>query len=234
MAMTASFRWREPSILPGFGLALGVTVTALSLIVLIPLTGLFAKAAGAGPADIWAVATSPRTLAALRLSFAGALVAALVNTVFGLILAWVLVRYEFPGRRLIDAAVDLPFALPTAVAGISLAAIYAPNGDNLYSLNDSVSGEKRLNLIVADPIGMASLRASDARAGASEDATTGTTTGAQDGAQPVAPSLGNSIPVEQDIGEGMAVLRVFMPDATWQGEVQRFLDGARCVTLGGG
>lgn len=128
MAVTASFRWREPSILPGFGLALGVTVTALSLIVLIPLTGLFAKAAGAGPADIWAVATSPRTLAALRLSFAGALVAALVNTVFGLILAWVLVRYEFPGRRLIDAAVDLPFALPTAVAGISLAAIYAPNG----------------------------------------------------------------------------------------------------------
>ena len=127
MTVTASFRWREPSILPGFGLALGVTVTALSLIVLIPLTGLFAKAAGAGPADIWAVATSPRTLAALRLSFAGALVAALVNTVFGLILAWVLVRYEFPGRRLIDAAVDLPFALPTAVAGISLAAIYAPN-----------------------------------------------------------------------------------------------------------
>ena len=128
MAATASFRWREPSILPGFGLALGVTVTALSLIVLIPLAGLFVKAAGAGPADIWAVATSPRTLAALRLSFVGALFAALVNTVFGLILAWVLVRYEFPGRRLIDAAVDLPFALPTAVAGISLAAIYSPNG----------------------------------------------------------------------------------------------------------
>ncbi|WP_449256443.1 sulfate ABC transporter permease subunit CysT [Bosea sp. (in: a-proteobacteria)] len=125
---TASLRWREPSILPGFGLALGITVTALSLVVLIPLAGLFVKAASAGPADIWAVATSPRTLAALRLSFLGALFAALVNTVFGLILAWVLVRYEFPGRRLIDAAVDLPFALPTAVAGISLAAIYAPNG----------------------------------------------------------------------------------------------------------
>jgi sulfate transport system permease protein len=127
--MTATVsRWREPSILPGFGLALGITVTALSLIVLIPLAGLFIKAASAGPADIWAVATSPRTLAALKLSFLGALFAAAINAVFGLILAWVLVRYEFPGRRLIDAAVDLPFALPTAVAGIALAAIYAPNG----------------------------------------------------------------------------------------------------------
>jgi sulfate transport system permease protein len=127
--MTATVsRWREPSILPGFGLALGITVTALSLIVLIPLAGLFIKAASAGPADIWAVATSPRTLAALKLSFLGALFAAAINAVFGLILAWVLVRYDFPGRRLIDAAVDLPFALPTAVAGISLAAIYAPNG----------------------------------------------------------------------------------------------------------
>ena len=103
-------------------------MTALSLIVLIPLAALFLKAASAGPADIWAVATSPRTLAALKLSFTAALFAALVNAVFGLILAWVLVRYDFPGRRLIDAAVDLPFALPTAVAGISLAAIYAPNG----------------------------------------------------------------------------------------------------------
>ncbi|MBA4221123.1 sulfate ABC transporter permease subunit CysT [Bosea sp. (in: a-proteobacteria)] len=127
--MTATvFRWREPSILPGFGLALGITVTALSLIVLIPLAALFIKAASAGPADIWAVATSPRTLAALKLSFFGAFFAATVNAVFGLILAWVLVRYDFPGRRLIDAAVDLPFALPTAVAGIALAAIYAPNG----------------------------------------------------------------------------------------------------------
>ena len=125
---TTPFRWREPSILPGFGLALGTMLTALSLIVLIPLAALFLKAASAGPADIWAVATSPQTLAALKLSFFGALIAALVNAVFGLILAWVLVRYEFPGRRLIDAAVDLPFALPTAVAGISLAAIYAPNG----------------------------------------------------------------------------------------------------------
>jgi sulfate transport system permease protein len=127
-AGSTTLRWREPSILPGFGIALGITLTALSLIVLIPLAALFLKAASAGPADIWAVATSPRTLAALRLSFLGALFAACVNAVFGLILAWVLVRYEFPGRRLVDAAVDLPFALPTAVAGISLAAIYAPNG----------------------------------------------------------------------------------------------------------
>jgi sulfate transport system permease protein len=128
MSATASFRWREPSVLPGFGLALGVTVAALSLIVLIPLAALFLRAANAGPAEIWAIASSPRTLAALRLSFLGALFAASVNAVFGLILAWVLVRYNFPGRRLIDAAVDLPFALPTAVAGIALAAIYAPNG----------------------------------------------------------------------------------------------------------
>jgi len=128
MAATQALRWREPSILPGFGLALGITLTALSLIVLIPLAALFLKAASAGPADIVAIATSPRTFAALRLSFLGALFAASVNAVFGLILAWVLVRYEFPGRRLIDAAVDLPFALPTAVAGIALAAIYAPNG----------------------------------------------------------------------------------------------------------
>ena len=128
MAATAPFRWREPSVLPGFGLALGLTLTALSLVVLIPLAALFLKAASAGPADIWAIMTSSRTLAALRLSFLGALFAASINAIFGLILAWVLVRYEFPGRRLIDAAVDLPFALPTAVAGIALAAIYAPNG----------------------------------------------------------------------------------------------------------
>ncbi|HEY5793505.1 MAG TPA: sulfate ABC transporter permease subunit CysT [Bosea sp. (in: a-proteobacteria)] len=127
-ASMASSGWRQPSILPGFGLTLGITITALSLVVLIPLAALFIKAASAGPAEIWAIATSPRTLAALRLSFLGALFAASVNAVFGLILAWVLVRYEFPGRRLVDAAVDLPFALPTAVAGIALAAIYAPNG----------------------------------------------------------------------------------------------------------
>lgn len=128
MAATAHSSWKKPSVLPGLGLSLGILLTALSLIVLFPLAALFVKAASAGPADIWAIATSPRTLAALRLSFLGAAFAASVNAVFGLILAWVLVRYEFPGRRLVDAAVDLPFALPTAVAGIALAAIYAPNG----------------------------------------------------------------------------------------------------------
>jgi sulfate transport system permease protein len=128
MAATAHLSWKKPSVLPGLGLSLGILLTALSLIVLIPLAALFLKAASAGPADIWAIASSPRTLAALRLSFFGAAFAASVNAVFGLILAWVLVRYDFPGRRLVDAAVDLPFALPTAVAGIALAAIYAPNG----------------------------------------------------------------------------------------------------------
>ncbi len=120
--------WRHPSILPGFGLSLGITISALSLVVLIPLAALMLKAASAGPADIWAIVASPRTQAALRLSFGAALFSAIVNAIFGLIIAWVLVRYRFPGRRLLDAAVDLPFALPTAVAGISLAAIYAPNG----------------------------------------------------------------------------------------------------------
>jgi sulfate transport system permease protein len=126
----ASFvsRLREPSVLPGFGLTLGFALTALSLVVLIPLAALVLKAASIGPAEFWAIATEPRTLAALKLSFGAALIAALFNAAFGLLLSWVLVRYEFPGRRLIDAMIDLPFALPTAVAGISLAAVYAPNG----------------------------------------------------------------------------------------------------------
>ncbi len=127
--MTASVRrWREPSILPGFGLSFGILLAALSLIVIIPLAALFVKAASAGPGGFWALASSPRTLAALKLSFGASLIAAAINAVFGLLIAWVLARYEFPFRRLIDAAVDLPFALPTAVAGISLAAIYAENG----------------------------------------------------------------------------------------------------------
>ncbi|GAU85071.1 sulfate transport system permease protein cysT [Bosea sp. BIWAKO-01] len=109
-------------------MSLGITISALSLIVLIPLAALFLKAASAGPADIWAIITSARTQAALRLSFGAALFSAILNAIFGLIIAWVLVRYRFPGRRLLDAAVDLPFALPTAVAGIALASIYAPNG----------------------------------------------------------------------------------------------------------
>jgi sulfate/thiosulfate transport system permease protein len=121
-------RLREPSVIPGFGVALGFTIAALSLIVLIPLSALVLRAASIGPTGFWAIASDPRTLAALRLSFGAALIAAAINTVFGLLLSWVLVRYRFPGRRFIDAAVDLPFALPTAVAGIAMAAVYAPNG----------------------------------------------------------------------------------------------------------
>jgi sulfate/thiosulfate transport system permease protein len=121
-------RLREPSVLPGFGPALGFTLAALSLIVLIPLAALVLRAASIGPVEFWRLASDPRTLAALRLSFGAALIAAAVNAVFGLLLTWVLVRYRFPGRRLIDAAVDLPFALPTAVAGIAMAAVFAPNG----------------------------------------------------------------------------------------------------------
>lgn len=119
---------RRPSVIPGFGITLGFVVTALSLVVLLPLAALMLKAFSIGPVAFFAVATDARVLAALRLSFGAALIAALVNAVFGLVVAWVLVRYHFPGKRILDAAVDLPFALPTAVAGIALAAIYAPNG----------------------------------------------------------------------------------------------------------
>jgi len=128
MASSTTWTFRKPSILPGFGLALGFTLTYLSLIVLIPLAGLVVYTAQLGWPEFWRLATDPRTLAALRLSFGASLLAAAINAVFGLIVAWVLVRYEFPGRRLIDAFVDLPFALPTAVAGIALTALYAPNG----------------------------------------------------------------------------------------------------------
>jgi sulfate transport system permease protein len=116
------------TLLPGFGLSLGFTLAYLGLIVLVPLSAVFAHAAAIDlPAFIQA-ATSPRVLAAYQLSFGASLLAALINLGFGLIVAWVLVRYSFPGKRLVDALVDLPFALPTAVAGISLTALYAPNG----------------------------------------------------------------------------------------------------------
>ncbi|MCX5520998.1 sulfate ABC transporter permease subunit CysT [Kaistia defluvii] len=128
MAATTIASVRKSSVIPGFGLALGVTLTYLSLIVLIPLAGLFWRSASGGLDEFIRISTDPRTLAALRLSFTTSFVAALVNLVFGLILAWILVRYEFPGRRLLDAVIDLPFALPTAVAGIALTTLYAPNG----------------------------------------------------------------------------------------------------------
>lgn len=119
---------RSAGVLPGFGLSLGFVVLYTSLIVIIPLGSLLIKAAGMGIADFWAAVSNARVLAAYKISFLTAFCAAAVNAVFGLLVAWVLVRYRFPGRRLIDSIVDLPFALPTAVAGIALTAVYAPTG----------------------------------------------------------------------------------------------------------
>jgi sulfate transport system permease protein len=127
-AARSGWQFRRPSVLPGFGLAFGCTVLYLSLIVLIPLSAAFVKSASLGWAGFWAAVSAPRVLAALQLSFGASFIAALLNAVFGLLVAWVLVRYRFPGRRIADALVDLPFALPTAVAGIALAALYAGNG----------------------------------------------------------------------------------------------------------
>jgi sulfate/thiosulfate transport system permease protein len=118
----------SPSALPGFGLTLGYTLLYLSLIVLIPLAALLQRAAGLGIGGIIAIAFEPQVAAALRITFGISFLAALVNVVFGAIVAWVLVRYDFPGKRLVDAAVDLPFALPTAVAGLALSSLYASNG----------------------------------------------------------------------------------------------------------
>lgn len=123
-----SFVRAQRSVLPGFGLSLGFTLTYLSLIVLIPLSAAFIKTAGMSWADFVAAVASPRVMASYRLSFFASLAAGLVNSFFGLIVAWVLVRYSFPGKRVVDALVDLPFALPTAVAGIALTAIYSKNG----------------------------------------------------------------------------------------------------------
>ncbi len=116
------------SVLPGFGLSLGFTVFYLSLIVLIPLSTIFWKSAGLGWSGFWEAVSAPRVVASYKLTFGAALAAAFINGVFGVIVAWVLVRYAFPGKRLVDALVDLPFALPTAVAGIALTTVYAPTG----------------------------------------------------------------------------------------------------------
>ncbi|MDP9082399.1 MAG: sulfate ABC transporter permease subunit CysT [Pseudomonadota bacterium] len=115
-------------VVPGFGLTLGYTMVYLSLLVLIPLSAVFIRSMGLGWGHFWEVVTAPRVLASLRLSFGASLIAALTNVIFGLMVTWVLVRYTFPFKRLVDAMVDLPFALPTAVAGIALTALYAPNG----------------------------------------------------------------------------------------------------------
>ncbi|KQV61239.1 sulfate transporter [Pelomonas sp. Root1217] len=115
-------------VLPGFAPTLGFTLFYLSLIVLVPLTAVFLKSSGHGFEAFWTAATSPRVMASYKLSFGASLIAAFINLFFGLILAWCIVRYEFPGKKLVDALIDLPFALPTAVAGIALTALYAPNG----------------------------------------------------------------------------------------------------------
>src|SRR5438876_3125022 len=120
--------FRQHTVLPGFNLALGFTLLYLSLIVLIPLSAAFIKTASLTWPQFWHTVTTPRVVASYRLTFGASLAAAVVNAVFGLLVAWVLVRYRFPGKRLIDALVDLPFALPTAVAGIALTALYAQNG----------------------------------------------------------------------------------------------------------
>lgn len=123
-----NWRFRQQSVIPGFGLTFGVTVFYLCLVILVPLAGLGLRTASLGWQDFLKLATDARVLSAIRTSFWTAFAAACVNVAFGLVVAWVLVRYRFFGRRVIDAMVDLPFALPTAVAGVALTAIYAPNG----------------------------------------------------------------------------------------------------------
>ncbi len=123
-----TMRPRSRSVLPGFGLSLGITCTYLSLMVLLPLATVFTRTAELSGSAFWNTITDPRVLASYRVTFGASFVAALINTLIGLLVAWVLVRYRFPGRRLVDAMVDLPFALPTAVAGIALTTLYASSG----------------------------------------------------------------------------------------------------------
>ena len=121
-------RVRAKRVLPGFGLSMGVTLTYVGVIVLLPVVALALKGAEIGPAGFWAILTAPRTLASLRLTLAAAGLATLATAAYGLLMAWVLVRYEFPGKRLLDGLMDIPFALPTAVAGLSLSALFSANG----------------------------------------------------------------------------------------------------------
>jgi sulfate/thiosulfate transport system permease protein len=122
------FRLKTRGVLPGFGLSLGYTVLYVGLLVLLPLSAMIIKASSLGPSEFWSKVTDDRALAAYQLSFGSALVGSLLNAVFGVLVAWVLVRYRFPGRSIVDALVDLPFALPTAVAGIALTTVYAEHG----------------------------------------------------------------------------------------------------------
>jgi sulfate transport system permease protein len=122
------FPWKRRSVLPGFGLSLGLTIFYLCLVVLIPTSALFLRTAELGWSDFVKAVASPRALASYRLTFGTSLIGALLNALFGFVLAWILVRYRFPGRRVLDALIDLPFALPTAVSGIALTTVYAKNG----------------------------------------------------------------------------------------------------------
>jgi sulfate transport system permease protein len=126
--MAAAKGWVSPSVLPGFGMTLGFAGIFLTAIVLIPMAALVIKGASLPLEEFWRVATEPRALASYRLTFGASLVAASLNAVFGFVIAWTLVRYDFPGRRIVDAIIDLPFALPTAVSGIALATVFAPGG----------------------------------------------------------------------------------------------------------
>ena len=143
--------FKKRSIIPGFGLTLGFTLTYLSLIVLIPLSATFLKAATLTWARFWHIIADPRALASYRITFGASLIAALINLVFGLLVAWVLVRYTFPGRRLVDSLVDLPFALPTAVAGIALTAIYSSHGwvGQYLELVGIKAAYSRLGIVIA-------------------------------------------------------------------------------------
>ena len=144
-------QFKAHSVLPGFNLALGFTLLYLSLIVLIPLSSLFFKTATLGWGGFWEVTTNERVLASLRVTFVASFAAAVMNAIFGLVIAWVLVRYTFPGKRLVDALVDLPFALPTAVAGITLAMLYAPNGwiGHYFAEHDIKIAYTPLGIVVA-------------------------------------------------------------------------------------
>jgi sulfate transport system permease protein len=144
-------QFKAHSVLPGFNLALGYTLLYLSLIVLVPLSALFFKTAALGWGGFYDVASSDRVLAALRVTFVTSFAAAVANAVFGLVVAWVLVRYRFPGKKLVDAFVDLPFALPTAVAGITLATLYAPNGwlGQYFAAHDIKVAYTPLGIVVA-------------------------------------------------------------------------------------
>ena len=146
---------KQPSVLPGFGLTLGYTVIYLSLIVLLPLAAMIAKAAGLNWNDFWGAVSSARVVASYKLTFGAALIAALVNVVFGFLVAWSLVRYSFPGKRIFDALVDLPFALPTAVSGIALTAIYAGKGwVGRFISADFPGAHPRLGGFAYTPIGV--------------------------------------------------------------------------------